>query len=92
MLKSVAVASLLLTVAAPAAAQTPVTPAEAKDVASSDSSDVNRIVCKKEEKIGSRLGAKKVCLTVKEWEERAAQDRDETGRVQRDTQMGTPSG
>ena len=82
-------ASLLI--APPAVAQT--TQAEqAQDIPSADSSDVNRIVCKKEETVGSRLAAKKVCLTVKEWQERTAQDRDETDRVQRDTQTGFPGG
>lgn len=80
-------------VASPAVAQTSPTQAEqARDIPSTDSSDVNRIVCKKEERVGSRLGAKKVCLTVQEWNQRAAEDREETGRVQRDTKMGTPSG
>lgn len=84
-------ASLLI--APPVAAQTaPLPAAQAQDIPSTDKSDVNRIVCRKQETVGSRLGAKKVCLTVKEWQERTAADREETDRVQRDTQMGTPSG
>jgi len=44
--------------------------------------DPNRIVCQKEETIGTRLGAKKVCLTVAEWQQRAKEDREQTERVQ----------
>lgn len=87
------VAGALMFAASPAVAQTtPAQAPEAQDIPSSDTSDVNRIVCKKTEKIGSRLAAKKVCLTVKEWADRAAEDRSETDRVQRDTQLGIPGG
>lgn len=93
MLKFVYLAGASLVIAPPAAAQTSSAQApQIQAVASPDSSDVNRIVCRKEETVGSRLAAKKVCLTVKEWQERTAQDRDETDRVQRDTQTGFPGG
>ncbi|HEU4809815.1 MAG TPA: hypothetical protein VFS69_04065, partial [Sphingomicrobium sp.] len=45
-------------------------------------SDADKIVCQKEEKIGTRLGAKKVCMTVAEWEARKAADRDQLERTQ----------
>jgi len=41
-----------------------------------------RVICQKEENIHSRLAAKKICLTAKEWKERAALNREETERVQ----------
>lgn len=44
-----------------------------------------RVICQKEEKIGSRLAPKKICLTAKEWKERAALNREETERVQQGT-------
>ena len=44
--------------------------------------DSDKIVCQKEEKIGTRLGATKVCLTVAEWRERREADRDITEKVQ----------
>ncbi len=44
-----------------------------------------RVICQKEENIGSRLAAKKICLTAKEWKERAALNREETERVQQGT-------
>ena len=43
--------------------------------------DADKIVCKKVEKIGTRLGARKVCLTVSEWRERELNDREETNRI-----------
>jgi len=45
-------------------------------------SDGNKIVCKKEEQIGSRLAAKKVCMTVEEWRRVADLNREETERAQ----------
>jgi hypothetical protein len=47
--------------------------------------DAHKMVCKKEEKIGTRLGAKKVCLTASEWAARAADDREQTEEVQAGT-------
>ena len=76
------VASVVMLMAAPAIAQTQ-TDSTTKDDAKK--SDVNRIICQKEEAIGSRLGAKKVCLTAKEWKEREALSREETERVQQGT-------
>ena len=46
-------------------------------------SDVNKLVCKSQETIGSRLGTKKVCLTVQEWKEQADFYRDQTESWQR---------
>jgi len=77
-----------ISVAMPVAAQT-VQPQPLR--AATVQTDVNKVVCKKEEEIGSRLGAKKVCLTVKQWQERADADREEVERAQQQT--GTrPSG
>ena len=42
----------------------------------------DKIVCKKEETIGTRLGTKKLCLTVSEWNHRANAARWETERLQ----------
>ena len=69
-------------------AQTQQEPAK---IVKSDEKDPNRIVCQKEDSIGSRLAAKKICLTQKEWDMRQAAHRDEAERVQRDTAT-IPSG
>lgn len=62
--------------------------AQAPAVAQSDSSEkaknpADRVVCEVEEKTGSRLGARRVCLTVFQWEEKRREHRDATERVQR---------
>lgn len=44
--------------------------------------DGDRIVCKKQEKIGTRLGARKVCLTVNEWLDREQTHQQQIGRMQ----------
>lgn len=49
--------------------------------------DAHKIVCQKEEQIGTRLGGKKVCLTVAEWEALAKDGRDQTERVQSGTRV-----
>jgi hypothetical protein len=72
-------------IAAPAIAQAPPAQgAQARDAAG-DKNDPNRIVCKREETLGSRLGAKKVCLTVKEWQELSNANREHTEEIQRES-------
>lgn len=79
----------LAVVAAPATAQSTIEPRPVQSATAA--TDVNKIVCKKQQEIGSRLGAKKVCLTVKQWQDRADIDREDTARIQQNT--GTrPSG
>lgn len=74
-------------VAGPAMAQNP-TGASASEAAGK-ASDVNKVVCKREESIGSRLAAKKVCLTVQEWTERERISKDATERWQQSAGVGT---
>ena len=80
MYKRVFLAAAAIAAAVPAVAQTDLQPQPI--VVSTAKAEVERIVCKKEIPIGSRLGAKKVCLSVKEWQDRANADRDETERAQ----------
>lgn len=82
MSKFACVASVLMLVASPAIAQTPTDSTAAKDA---KKSDVNRMICQKEEQIGTRLAPKKVCLTAREWAERAQLNREETERIQQNT-------
>lgn len=46
-------------------------------------SGVDRIVCKREDEIGSRLKAKKVCMTNAEWAQFEAQHRQDVNDMQR---------
>ena len=43
----------------------------------------DRMVCETEEKTGSRLGARRVCLTVAQWAEKRREHREATEKVQR---------
>jgi hypothetical protein len=91
-MKRLFVAGVLMLAASPAIAQTvPAQAPKSQAVVSTDSSDANRIVCKREDTVGSRLGAKRVCLTVQEWKDRADFHRDATERIQHSTPV-TPSG
>lgn len=87
MFKAVSLAAVLMVMAAPAPAQT--TPAAAPATKASTESDALKIVCKKEETIGSRLGAKKVCLTVQEWKDLAEANREHTEKVQQQSGFRT---
>lgn len=86
--------ALMVAVAAPVAAQNagaaqPAAPAapEAK------AKDPNRVICEREEEIGSRLGGKKVCKTAAQWQDERNQQRQTLEGVQRQaTSTGMPSG
>jgi hypothetical protein len=64
------------------AASAQVTTTNRVDNVAQTKDDPNRIVCQKEEQIGSRLGAKKVCLPLAEWQARQNADREQTERAQ----------
>lgn len=66
--------------AAPVAAQTQ--PTSAAPAAAKDSKDPNRMVCRKVENTGSRLGSKKICRTAAEWAEVQAIERRDIERFQ----------
>jgi hypothetical protein len=78
MFRTLAIGSILLSSAAPSQL---VTSYKSNNVPPMDG-DANKIVCQKEETIGTRLGAKKVCLTVADWNARARENRETTERIQ----------
>jgi hypothetical protein len=45
--------------------------------------DPNRMVCQREETTGTRLGARRICLTAAQWEEKRRVHREELERAQR---------
>lgn len=47
-----------------------------------DDKDPNRMVCEKQEVLGSRLATKKVCMTAAEWEQRRLEDRQQIDKAQ----------
>jgi hypothetical protein len=68
------------TAAASAAGPTKLPPNLAK--LAENKSDLNRVVCEKQETLGSRLGAKKVCMTVAQWLEFENNVKDQTRRIE----------
>ena len=53
--------------------------------------DPKRVVCERVEVTGSRLGARKVCLTVAQWAEKRREHREELERAQKNSGI-LPSG
>jgi hypothetical protein len=93
MLKPVVIVGLGLALAAPVSAQiASADPASAPSV-QQKSKDPNRMICEKQEELGSRLGGKKICKTAAEWQEWRQQNRDVLEDWQRQhTNPGTPAG
>lgn len=79
MVKLAFVTSVLMLAAAPVIAQTPT---DQTTTESARKDDPDRIICQKEEQIGTRLAPKKVCLTARQWKERVHLMREETERAQ----------
>lgn len=44
--------------------------------------DPNRIICEKQEVLGSRVATKRVCMTAAEWEMRRREDREAIEKAQ----------
>lgn len=89
MLKLICASVSVALIAAPAIAQAPPA-ATAQTQTTAKKDDPNEKICVKEESTGSRLGAKRVCMTRAEWADRKLQDQQELTRVQ--TQRGGPAG
>lgn len=53
--------------------------------------DPNKLICQRVEQIGTRLGARRVCLTALQWEEQRREQREDLERVQRIVNQ-SPSG
>jgi hypothetical protein len=91
-MNTIAVATTALFLAAPAIAQTALSP-QAPPATSAKDKDPNRIICEREDVIGTRLGGKKVCKTAAEWEQERQQQRETLEGVQRQgTSTGIPAG
>ncbi len=88
MMKHLALAAMLGAAASAGTAQ--VTTLESPNPAPKKG-DLNRIVCEKQETTGTRLGTRKVCLTVLQWEEKRREQREHTEKVQRIVNQ-SPSG
>lgn len=47
------------------------------------SQDPNKVICERAETTGTRLGAKRVCMTAAQWAEQRREQREDLERVQR---------
>ena len=65
-------------------------PAHATGNESSEKKD--KVVCKKDNVTGSRLGSVRICMTASEWEANKAAARKATEDKQRASQFNTPQG
>ncbi|MGN6058396.1 MAG: hypothetical protein ACTHOI_07410 [Sphingomicrobium sp.] len=91
MLKSIVIVAATFAIAAPVGAQTP--PAQTPAPAASKDKDPNRLICERQEEIGSRLGGKKVCHTAAQWDELRKSSRQQVEDWQRqNTDPGKPVG
>ena len=59
--------------AAPALAQSQA--AAGQQTPNAKQADPNRVICQKVQETGSRIGAKKICMTAQQWEEQRLRDR-----------------
>lgn len=70
-------------ISAQAMAQQPAPQAQAAAVVQpAKPSGDDKLVCEREEQIGSRLGARKVCMTVRQWAEKARLERQDLEKIQ----------
>ncbi len=76
MLRMVAFSAALAAVAATAQATPPAKPL-----------DPNRRICEVEETTGTRLGARKVCMTAAQWAEKRREHRETVERAQKNVDM-----
>jgi invasion protein IalB len=90
MLKSFVALVAALVVAAPAAAQTPPADPAAPASTAQKARDPNRIICERQEEIGSRLGGTKICKTAQQWEQSRQQSRSDVDDLQRYTANPKP--
>jgi hypothetical protein len=56
-----------------------------------DAKDPNRVICEKQEVLGSRVATKRVCMTAAEWDARRLEDRQNVDR-QQTQRSGTTNG
>jgi hypothetical protein len=93
MLRS-AILTVTILATAPVMAQTTPAPAPAPPTAATNAkvNPLDKIVCRTEDTLGSRLKAHKVCATVREWKDQEDDNRAEMDRIRQTQGTGMPSG
>ncbi|MEO8455921.1 MAG: hypothetical protein ABI454_12255 [Sphingomicrobium sp.] len=76
--------ALLALAAMPAVAQVTPAPAPSQQTAAADpkANPLDKMVCRYEDTVGTRLGSHKVCATVREWKDQEDENRQEADRMQ----------
>jgi hypothetical protein len=82
---------ILLGAAVPAAAQTPAPPQPQTAAPAPKQNPLDKVVCRTEDTLGSRLSAHRVCATVREWQDQQQENRDALEKLQQG-QGNVPSG
>lgn len=85
--------ALVAVLAVPAAAQTSSAPAQTPPPPASAKAKnpLDKVVCRTEDTMGTRLGGHRVCATVREWQEQAEDNRQAIDKIQQG-QGTVPSG
>lgn len=81
---------ILVAATVPATAQVPATSAP-ENKAAAATNPLDKVLCRTEEGLGSRLNRKRVCMTVRDWQEQAQDSREATEKLQQQGQQN-PSG
>jgi invasion protein IalB len=71
--------------AAPATAQ-PVTPPSAKMATAAKTSKLDKIACRTGDTTGGRLNRARICMTIRQWQDQAQENREATELLQRQGQ------
>lgn len=90
MLKLLPIA-IVLAAAAPAMAQIPAT-SSTPTAAPVKVDPLDKIICRTEEGLGSRLNVKKVCMSLRDWKDQADDNRFATEKMQQMNSAVVPSG
>ena len=93
MLKAAVFAVLVAFAAQPAVAAKDNSEGQSPTVvaAKEKAADPNRKICQREETTGTRLGARKVCLTAAQWAEKRREHREDIERAQRNVGIDNDS-
>lgn len=94
MTRSALFLAIMSLTASPAAAQITFEdqPQPAQANPNSKLKDPNKVICERQDDIGSRLGGKKVCKTALQWQEERREQRNDVERIQQTVNQAPTSG
>lgn len=84
---------LLIAAGSPAIAQAPAPQTQQSQIAQpAKKNPLDKVVCRTEQTVGSRLGGHRVCATLREWQEQAQDSRDALEKIQQQGYGIDPTG